>query len=199
MPRSLFQSRAVCNMARMDIRPRVVSCVLYWSLIASGQAPDQRNAPTLPPATKKNTTSETSVVPDRISRTFPASGISRVILRASEAQAATLEQTEASPPSINISGKCEGGAKGYHSPDPNWRETPAEKWGLDFVAKQFGPTLVISSKNEVRYIHHHYTLEQIHLGLPKGVLLVREPRELTGDGTPNLSSPVPHPLHKGLP
>src|SRR5215471_13609416 len=112
-----------------------------------------------------------NLIPEgRISRTFAASGISRVILRASEAQAATLEQTETSPPSITISGKCEGGAKGYHSPDANWRETPAANWGLDFVSKQFGSTLVISSENEIGYIHHHYTLAQIHLGLPKGVL-----------------------------
>jgi len=177
---------------------RIWVSVLGVALVWIGCGNSRPKSPSARREPSDNTTA-TSVAPDCISRTFPASGISRVILRASEAQAATLKQTETRPPSVTISGKCEGGAKGYQSPDPNWRETPAEKWGLDFVAKQFGPTLVVSSKNEIGYIHHHYALEQIHLELPKGVLLVREPRELTGDGTANLSSPVPHPLHKGLP
>ena len=127
--------------------------------------------------------------PGRISRTFPASGLSKVVLRASAAEGATLSNTETSPPSVSISGECEGGAKGYHATGPNWRETSATEWGLDFVAKQFGPTLVISSRNEIGYIHHHYTLEQIRVTLPSGVQLVREARELGGDGAPNLRNP----------
>jgi len=124
-----------------------------------------------------------------LSRAFPASGVSTVLFRASAAESASVSFSETNPPSVTVSAKREGGASGYHSADPNWRETPASEWGLDFVARTSGSTLIISSKNEIGYIHHHYTLEQIHLTLPKGVRLVRETRKLTGDGAPNLGIP----------
>ena len=124
-----------------------------------------------------------------LTRTFPASGISKVLFRASAAEGASVSFSETNPPSVAVSAKCEGSATGYHPADPNWRETPASEWGLDFVARRSGSTLIISTKNEIGYIHHHYALEQIHLTLPKGVRLVRETRKLTGDGAPNLRTP----------
>jgi hypothetical protein len=122
-------------------------------------------------------------------REFDAHKISRVILRASAAEQATVTSVVMDAPFITVSGTPSGGAKGYHSSDPNWRETPAASWGLDFVSRRFGSTLVISTSNEIRYIHHRYTLEQIRVQLPAPVRLVRETRKLTGDGAPDLSPP----------
>jgi hypothetical protein len=124
-----------------------------------------------------------------IVREFDAHGISRVILRGSAAETATATNVIRDAPSVTVTGIPSGGAEGYHSPDPNWRETPASRWGLDFVARPFGSTLVISTKNEIGYIHHHYTLEQIQVQLPAPVRIVRQTRELTGEGKPNLSPP----------
>ena len=69
------------------------------------------------------------------------------------------------------------------------RHRPAD-WGLDFVASRFGATLVISSKNEVGYIHHHYVIADIVLQLPASVELVRRARNLSGSGEPDLTPPI---------
>ncbi|MFI5119276.1 MAG: hypothetical protein ACHQM4_02635 [Thermoanaerobaculia bacterium] len=90
---------------------------------------------------------------------------------------------------IKVSGIPTGGAAGYHPSDPNWKETSPAEWGLEFVAQRFGATLVISTKNEVQYIHHHYTLEHIHIEIPSDITIVREPRVLGGDGAPDLKPP----------
>ena len=127
--------------------------------------------------------------PKPILREFDAHRISRVILRASAADTATAASGIRDAPFVPISGIPSGGAGGYHSPDPNWRETPASQWGLDFVSRHFGSTLVISTKNEIGYIHHRYTLQRIHVMLPHPVRLIREVRKLTGDGAPDLSAP----------
>ena len=59
----------------------------------------------------------------RLVRSFDATGVRKVVLRASDAEQMELK-TVAGSRSITISGVPEGGAEGYHSPDPNWRETP---------------------------------------------------------------------------
>ena len=120
---------------------------------------------------------------------FPASGISRVVLRASAAASATVEVVESSQQKVEVQAVPSGGAAGYHSPDPNWRETSAAQWGLGFVGKAYGSVLIVSASKEIQYIHHHYALTNIKLTVPAGVEVVREPRELSGDGTPNLSAP----------
>lgn len=127
--------------------------------------------------------------PKAIVREFDAHHISRVILRASAAKTATFTHVIMDAPFVTVSGVPSGGAPGYHSPDPKWRETPASRWGLDFVSRRYGSTLVISTVNEMGYIHHHYTLEDIHVMLPESVDLIRQTRNLTGDGTENLSAP----------
>ena len=119
---------------------------------------------------------------------FPAKTISRIVLRAGNANLATVEKVDASA-SIQISATATGGSRGYHSPDPDWKETPPSDWGLEFVGKVFGSILVISTKNEIQYIHHRYVLERIHLLVPSNIEVVREPRTLSGDGKPNLSPP----------
>ena len=121
-------------------------------------------------------------------RSFGAVGITRVILRAAAADAAVAEPT-AGTGSITIAGRAIGGAEGYHPADPTWRETPASEWGLDFVAKRFGITLVISSKNEIDHIHHHYMIADIAVQLPLFVILVRQARILSGSGEADLAPP----------
>jgi hypothetical protein len=119
---------------------------------------------------------------------FAATGVSRVVLRASDAENVTVRLILGSM-EVGISGVPSGGAKGYHSPDPNWKETPASDWGMKFVGQRFGSTLVISSMNETRYIHHRYTIQDIVVELPQGIELKKENRQLSGDGAPDLREP----------
>ena len=125
---------------------------------------------------------------DRLTRRFDAAGITRVVLRAAAAEAATVDVAPGTGV-VTVSGRATGGAEGYHPADPRWRETPAAEWGLDFVARRFGPTLVISTANEIGYIHHHYAIADIGLRLPPSVELVRQVRVLTGDGKADLAPP----------
>jgi hypothetical protein len=127
-------------------------------------------------------------IPAWISRQFEVDGIRKVILRLGSRDSATVT-VDASRQDVDVSGLPTGGAAGYHPPDPSWRETPADAWGLDFVSSRSGETLVISTKNEISYIHHHYVLESVVLTVPASIEAVLEARELNGDGTPDLSEP----------
>jgi len=53
--------------------------------------------------------------------------------------------------------------------------------------------LVISTKSEIRYIHHRYRIAEIGLAVPLGVEVVREQREPSGSGVPDLSEPGKRP------
>jgi hypothetical protein len=128
--------------------------------------------------------------PVRISRSFPAPGVRKVILRA-WAGKSTQVVVEPAAATVEVSGFAAGGAEGYHSPNPFWRETPAAQWGLDFVSARHGKVLVISTKNEIEYIHHHYVLESVTLRVPAGIEVVCERRDLTGDGAPDLEALAP--------
>ena len=132
-------------------------------------------------------TASTEAEAPTVSQSFPATGITTVVLRAGDAARATVHRT--SNGKIEISGKAHGGAPGYHSPDPSWRETPAAKWGLDFVAKQYENVLVISTKNEIRYIHHSYYFDSLVLSVPADVKVVPVTREPAESGAPDLSPP----------
>ena len=88
-------------------------------------------------------------------------------MRAEAAEKATVK-TVPGREVITVTGIPAGDARGYHPADPKWRETPAALWALDFAARQYGPTLVISSIAEVRYIHHDYHLEDIEIEVPPG-------------------------------
>jgi hypothetical protein len=125
----------------------------------------------------------------RVTRSFPALGVETVVLRAAAAEKAQVVMLPGSR-QITVSGIPQGGAEGYHPADPNWRETPAEQFGLDFQTKAFGPTLVISSSNEISYIHHHYDLDSIRIEVPQGVKVIKENRKLTGEKLPDLSGPI---------
>ena len=124
----------------------------------------------------------------RLSGSYGSPGVTRVILRAAAADTTNAELTRAGVP-ITVSGRATGGAEGYHPADPKWRETSVAEWGLDFVASRFGATLIISSKNEFGYIHHHYVIDDIVLQLPPSVELVRQARTLSGSGEPDLMPP----------
>jgi hypothetical protein len=127
---------------------------------------------------------------ERVARSFPTDGVRAVMLRAGAADAAEVV-TVSGADGVEVSGVPAGGARGYHPPDPNWRETPPAEWGLDFVSARHGDVLVISTRGEISYIHHHYALRSLVLRVPAGVEVVREQRELTGDGGPDLRPPRP--------
>ena len=123
----------------------------------------------------------------RVVKTFPAHGISRVVFRAmlaSEARIVTAPGAD-----IRVAGTPQGGAPGYHPSDPKWRETSAQDWGLGFREKAFGSTLVISTWNEIHYIHHSYYLDQLVISVPPGIEVTLEARRLTGEGAPDLGPP----------
>lgn len=123
----------------------------------------------------------------RVTRVFPAPGVKKVVIRA--AQAEFTEVSSGGVKQIQISGIPSGGTQGYHPSDPSWRETPAKSWGLDFVAKRYGSVLIISTKSEIEYIHHHYTLEELNLEVPKGVTVLKENRRPNGTGDAYLKKP----------
>ncbi len=125
--------------------------------------------------------------PRAVSHEFPLDGISKIVLRAAHAESAVVTRTEAKV--ARVRGVAFGTTSGYHPPDPNWKETPPEKWGLDFVAQRHGSTLVISTRKEIEFIHHHYTLMDISLEVPAEIEVVRVQRKLSGDWTPDLSEP----------
>ena len=124
----------------------------------------------------------------RMGRSYPARGIETVVLRAEGAEEAKV-RTVPGRAVITVTGRPAGDARGYHPADPDWRETPAAQWGLDFAARSYGPTLVISSASEIRYIHHDYHIEDIEIEVPPGIAVIREKRELTGEPPPDLSEP----------
>jgi hypothetical protein len=128
--------------------------------------------------------------PARIRQAFPATGVKKVLLRTAAAAKADVT-TDPTANVVEVSGLPTGGASGYHSPDFWWRETPAAEWGLGFTSARHGDVLVISTENEIHYIHHLYFLKSVSLRVPVGVEVVREPRQWTGDGAPNLEPSKP--------
>ncbi|MGZ5475778.1 MAG: hypothetical protein ACXW29_04975 [Thermoanaerobaculia bacterium] len=122
-----------------------------------------------------------------LNRTFPAAHVSRVVFRAADAKRARIQKGKAG--AIVVSGRPHGGAPGYH-PSGEWRETPANEWGLDFRAKLYGNTLVISTFNEIQYIHHSYYIDELSIAVPDGVQVILEPRQPTGEGAPDLREPA---------
>jgi hypothetical protein len=123
-----------------------------------------------------------------VTNVFPSDGIRKLVVRAEQGLSATVSIV-ADGSSIRVSGVPTGGARGYHPADPNWQETPAAGWGLQFVGQRYGDILVVSTKNEIRYIHHYYFLADVRIQVPPGIQVVREQRRLTGSGLPDLGAP----------
>ena len=122
-----------------------------------------------------------------IRRSFSSDGITHVVVRAQAYEGLAIVRS--GDRQVSIGGTPTGGAAGYHPSDPKWKETKPADWGMDFVGKKFGKTLVISTKNETAYIHHRYSLEALTLALPPGIDVTLEHRTLTGEGAPDLSPP----------
>ena len=118
---------------------------------------------------------------------FDISQIDKVVLRAEKANEVVIKNQDGQ--SLKICGTPAGGVEGYHSLYPDWRETCAEDWGLDFKAKSYDRTLVISSFNEIMHIHHHYYLENIIIITPQTIKIENIKRILNGDGEADLSKP----------
>lgn len=123
----------------------------------------------------------------RIRCSFSADGIAKIVIRAAEIESAVIANDSKSI--VEISGLPVGGTRGYHPSDPNWRETPPERWGFGFAAKQYGNILVISSKNEISYIHHHYVLTELRVRVPPGIEVIRQQKQLNDSGYPDLREP----------
>jgi hypothetical protein len=49
---------------------------------------------------------------------------------------------------------------------------------------------VVSTENEISYIHHDYRLKSLVISVPPGVEVVNEKRTLSGAGPPDLASPA---------
>ena len=169
-------------------RRRAASRELAWFLavslpsIADAQS-QTKMLPTAPVPSKSLPAS------GRVVRTFDATGITTVVLRAGDAERAEVKSVPGGR-TITVSGMPEGGAAGYHPADPNWREIPASSWGQDFKARSFGPTLVVSTENEISYIHHDYRLRSLAISVPQGVEVVKEKRTLSDEGPPDLVRPA---------
>src|SRR5262249_48677385 len=122
-----------------------ILCLGNWLTPAFAQAPT-KSMPVLPAPSKSLPSHQGT---GRVARSFSAQGIEAVYLRAEAAEKAEVRTIPGSR-DITVSGVPQGGAAGYHPPDPNWRETPAALWGFDFVARLYGSDLVISSEKEFR-------------------------------------------------
>lgn len=120
---------------------------------------------------------------------FAVTGIDTVIVRSRRAKDAEVVESRLGE-EIAIHARPQGGAAGYHPSDPSWRETNATDWGMGFTARRYGATLIISSVNEISYIHHDYYLDDIQIVKPPHVRIRLEKRIMDGDdgeGSPDLS------------
>ena len=120
---------------------------------------------------------------------FPSAGITTVVLRAQAAADAAVAVVEPGLASIKVSAMPAGapGAITRRIRTGGKLRRRSGGWGLS--RSPLAATLVISTRNEIHYIHHAYTLQGIRLEVPAGVVVVRETRVLSGDGAPDLKSP----------
>jgi len=132
--------------------------------------------------------SQTSFASSEVCAEFEVGNAKTVLLRARNAEQAQIS-TAARVSKFRVCGLLSGGVEGYHPADPNWRETPANEWGLAFKAKRYGDTLVVSSSNEIEYIHHLYYLDKLKVTAPKGIAVKLTNRMLSGEGKADLSEP----------
>jgi hypothetical protein len=128
-----------------------------------------------------------------VMRSFDGPNISRVILRASRAFDATEVNLPATSPAISIRGTPYLRVGDRHDmPAFLPRHLSLFRARPDFVARQFGDTLVISTKNEVSYPDCDYYMNAIHLwiALPTNIHIIREVHPVAADGSADLSPPV---------
>jgi hypothetical protein len=118
-----------------------------------------------------------------------ASGITSVVLRATQASKATVESTTTNE--IVVSGV----STSFDAPD----NPPSPGGNAGFVFKQFGETLLVTTRGEYAYIHLGTTMDHIKLVVPPGVEVTRELMVLNGDDSADLrppgAPPRPGPAH----
>lgn len=119
----------------------------------------------------------------RIEERFESAGVARVELRASDATAAEI--VESPDAQIRVTGTAQGGAKITAA---DQKEIPASAWGMTFVSKRHGDTLVISTKGEVSDARQRYTVGDLVIAVPEGVQVDLVTRSLTANGAPDLSA-----------
>ncbi len=112
----------------------------------------------------------------RVISDTPATGISKVELRAWKASAATI--IVESRATIEVSGTPAMAANGYHDPDPAGHETAPDQMPFEFNVGRYGSVAVVSCKGEVAYAHHHYYLDGLEVRLPAGIEVVPERQAL---------------------
>lgn len=121
--------------------------------------------------------------------TFPSNEVRTLELRSEQALNARIIETDEGS-TIRVSAKPVGGAAGYFPAagmyEKPWKETKPADWGLGFQARRYGSRLVVSSVNEISYIHHYYALEDIEVVVPRGLRVRLIKRELNGHGAPDL-------------
>lgn len=130
----------------------------------------------------------TKLPPGTIRQEFASTGITEILLRGCNADAASIREKGQDTP-IVIKGMPMGGAAKSQTLDTMWRGSSAMQWGLDFTSRRHGTTLVISTANEISYAQHRYVIENIELDVPRSVKVVSETRSLSDNGSPNLSPP----------
>ena len=109
-----------------------------------------------------------------LSRTFPAQGVTKVIVRSAYADSARVSH---SGDKVSITGVRTGGADVF-GPDGQRREIPPEGWGFDFIPTRDGTVLTIASTGEIDHLHHRYVLLGIRITAPPGVEVVTEKQSL---------------------
>lgn len=132
---------------------------------------------------------ETKLPPGTIKREYPSQAITQILLRGCNADAASVREKGGPGSPIVIKGLVSGGEAGSQKRDKDWHGSPAAQWGLDFISRQHGDTLVISTMNETSFETHRYVLENIELDVPRSMKVVSELRPPTKDGVPDLSPP----------
>ncbi len=132
--------------------------------------------------------SQGSLASSHVCADFEVGSVKTVLLRARDAEKAQVI-VGSNDSNLKVCGVPSGGAKGYHPSDPNWRETPPSEWGLAFKAQRYGDILVVSSFNEIAYIHHLYYFDKLEIIAPQGVRVKLINRTLSGNGSPDLSEP----------
>ncbi|MBA3353934.1 MAG: hypothetical protein H0U23_16200 [Blastocatellia bacterium] len=126
-----------------------------------------------------------------VMRSFDGPNISRVILRANKAADAGEVNLPPYSPAVSIKGVPYVGTSERAEPLYRSPAASSSRPRPDFVARQFGSTLVISTTNEIRYPDRDYYMDVVHLwiSLPINIHVIREVRPLTSDGSPDLSPP----------
>jgi hypothetical protein len=102
----------------------------------------------------------------RMQCVFPVKNFGRVEIRSALAEAAVVTHDSAAT-DLTISAKPTGGAVG-------------------FVASNLGSRLIVSSFNEISYIHDQYRFSDIRISAPPQLRVKLVNRQLSGDGGPDL-------------